>query len=72
MKAIINHKCKHNTSVIDAYNQILEMENKTTKPNKVQQKDDPTSKTPEPDDQTNQNHNNSSNNITTPSNITND
>ena len=71
MKAIINHKCKHNTSITDAYNQILEMENKTTTPNKVWQKDDPTSKTPEPD-QTNQDHNNLSNNITTSSNITND
>ena len=48
-----------------AYNQILEMENETTTPNKVQQKDNPISKTPEPD-QTNQNHNNSSNNINNP------
>ena len=71
LKAIINHKCKHNTSITDAYNQILEMENETTTVNKVQQKDDPTSKTPEPN-QTNQDHNNSSNNIITPSNITND
>ena len=71
MKAIINHKCKRNTWITEAYNQILEIENKTTTPNKVQQKDDPTSKTPEPDDQTNQDHHNSSNSITTPSNITN-
>ena len=47
------------------------MENETTTVNKVQQKDDPTSKTPEPN-QTNQDHNNSSNNIIIPSNITND
>ena len=72
MKVIINHKCKHSTSITDVYNQILEMENKTTTPNKVQQKDDPTSKTSEPDDQPNQDHNNSSYNITTPLNITND
>ena len=71
MKAIINHKCRHNTSITDAHNQILEMENETTTVNKVQQKDDPTSKTPEPN-QTNQDHNNSSNNIIIPSNITND
>ena len=71
MKAIINHKCKHNAPITDVYNQILEMENETTIPNKVQQKDDPTSKTPEPD-QTNQDHNNSLNNLITPSNITND
>ena len=70
MKAVINHKCKNNTSITDAYNQILETENKTTTPNKIKQKDDSTSKTPEPN-QTNQDHNNSSNNITTPSNITN-
>ena len=71
MKAIINHKCKHNAPITDVYNQILEMENETTIPNKVQQKDDPTSITPEPD-QTNQDHNNSLNNLITPSNITND
>ena len=42
MKAIINHKCKHNTSVTAAHSQILKMENETTVPNKVQQKDEPT------------------------------
>ena len=42
MKVIVNHKCKHNTSVTAAHSQILKMENETTVPNKVQQKDEPT------------------------------